>query len=175
MNISARERPEPLRIGAPARADFQAILSSEALEFLAALNTEFGGRVAELLQARAARKRSIEAGERLDFLPATRSVRESAWSIAPVPDDLLDRRVEITGPTRSQDDHQRAEFGRAGVHGRFRGLAVARPGTTSSMASINLLDAVRRTIDLVSPEGKVYRLNEQDRGARRAAARLAFV
>jgi malate synthase len=88
------------------RADFQAILSPEALEFLAALNAEFAGRVAEVLQARAARKLRIEAGERLDFLPETRAQRESEWRIAAIPADLLDRRVEITGPT---------EIGRAHV------------------------------------------------------------
>src|ERR1700683_396637 len=85
VNHSARERTEPLRIAAPARADFQAILSPEALEFLAALHAEFGGRVGELLQARVARKRRIEAGERLDFLPATRGLREAEWRVAPIP------------------------------------------------------------------------------------------
>src|ERR1700685_4656230 len=74
VNQSARERAEPLKIAAPARAGFQAILSPEALEFLAALHAEFGGRVGELLQARAARKRRIEAGERLAFLPETRAL-----------------------------------------------------------------------------------------------------
>ena len=158
MNTSARERPEPLRIGAPARADFQAILCPEALEFLAALNAEFGGRVAELLQARAARKRSIEAGERPDFLPATHALRESAWSIAAIPDDLLDRRVEITGPT------DRKMIINALNSGARVFMADCEDSLSPTWANLiggqqNLYDAVRRTIELVSAEGKVYRLN----------------
>ena len=160
MNTSAKERPEPLRLAAPARTDFQAILSIEALEFLAALSAEFGGRVAELLQARAARQRRIEAGERLDFLPATRAIRESAWSIAPVPDDLLDRRVEITGPT------DRKMIINALNSGARVFMADFEDSLSPTWANLmggqqNLYDAVRRNIELVSDAGKVYRLNRK--------------
>ena len=160
MNTSARERREPLRIGAPARADFQAILSSEALEFLAALNAEFGSRVAELLQARATRRRSIEAGEQLDFLPATRTLRDSVWSIAPVPADLLDRRVEITGPT---DRKMIINALNSGARVFMADFEDSLSPTWENLigGQQNLFDAVRRTIELVSPEGKVYRLNRK--------------
>jgi malate synthase len=160
VNISARERPEPLRIGAPARADFQAILSAEALEFLAALNAEFGGRVAELLQARATRKRSIEAGERPDFLPATRAIRETEWVIAAVPADLLDRRVEITGPT---DRKMIINALNSGARVFMADFEDSLSPTWENLigGQQNLFDAVRRTIELVSPEGKVYRLNRK--------------
>jgi malate synthase len=160
VNTSARERPEPLRIAAPARADFQAILSPEALEFLAALNVEFAGRVAELLQARAARKARIEAGERPDFLPMTRALRESEWRIAAIPADLLDRRVEITGPT------DRKMIINALNSGARVFMADCEDSLSPTWANIiggqqNLYDAVRGTIELVSPEGKVYRLNRR--------------
>ena len=158
MNTSARERPEPLRIGTPARADFQTILSDEALAFLAALNAEFGGRVAELLQARAARKERIEAGERPDFLPETRALREADWRIAAIPADLPDRRVEITGPT------ERKMIINALNSGARVFMADCEDSLSPTWANIiggqqNLYDAVRRTIELVSAEGKVYRLN----------------
>ena len=158
MNISARERPEPLRIGAPARADLQAILSPEALEFLAALNAQFSAPVAELLRVRAQRKLRIEAGERPDFLAATRTQRESAWRIAAIPADLLDRRVEITGPT------DRKMIINALNSGARVFMADCEDSLAPTWANLiggqqNLYDAVRRTIELVGDTGKVYRLN----------------
>jgi malate synthase len=160
VNISARERPEPLRIGAPARADFQAILSPEALEFLAALNAEFAPAVTEVLRARAARKQRIDAGERPDFLPATRAQREAEWRIATIPADLLDRRVEITGPT------DRKMIINALNSGAQVFMADCEDSLAPTWANLiggqqNLYDAVRRTIELVSDAGKVYRLNRQ--------------
>src|SRR6202034_1628463 len=56
------------------------------------------GRRVELLQARAARQARLTAGELPDFLPETRNIRESQWRVGPIPKDLMDRRVEITGP-----------------------------------------------------------------------------
>ena len=160
MNISASERREPLRIGAPARADFQAILSPEALEFLAALNAEFAGHIAELLQERAARQARIDAGEGPDFLAATRAVRESAWSIAAIPEDLRDRRVEITGPTDRKMIINALNSGARVFMADFEdSLAPTWANIVSGQQ--NLYDAVRRTIELVSPDGKVYRLNRQ--------------
>ena len=75
------------------------ILTDEALDFLAALHRRFEARRRELLAARAGRQRAFDAGELPDFPPETAAIRESDWTVAPIPDDLLDRRVEITGPT----------------------------------------------------------------------------
>ena len=99
MNTSTSPRPAPLSIGAPVRGENQPILSPEALEFVAALAERFGPRVAALLQAREERQKRLDAGELPDFLPETKSIRESDWTVAPIPKDLQDRRVEITGPT----------------------------------------------------------------------------
>ena len=158
MNTSLQERPEPLRIGAPTRADWQEILSEAALDFIAALTQHFGPRVAQLLEAREARKRRIDAGERLDFLPGTRAIRDSAWRIAPIPADLLDRRVEITGPT------ERKMVINALNSGARVFMADCEDSLSPTWENIisgqqNLYDAVRRSIEFVSPEGKVYRLN----------------
>jgi malate synthase len=140
------------------RAEYQAILSAEALEYLAALQARFGARVAALLAARAVRKRAIEAGQRPDFLPATRAVREADWQVAAIPADLLDRRVEITGPT------DRKMIINALNSGARVFMADCEDSLSPTWANIidgqqNLYDAVRRTIELVGPTGKVYRLN----------------
>jgi malate synthase len=82
----------------PTQGRAREILTPAALEFLAGLHRRFDGRRRELLAARAARQLRFDAGERPDFLESTRSVREGDWKVAPIPTDLLDRRVEITGP-----------------------------------------------------------------------------
>src|ERR1051326_2078687 len=78
--------------------EYAQILSPEAMAFVARLQRAFGGRRNELLAARAARQREVDAGKRPDFLPQTRAVREGDWTCAPYPPDISDRRVEITGP-----------------------------------------------------------------------------
>src|SRR5688572_10817063 len=75
-----------------------AILSPEALAFVAGLHRRFNPRRQELLRAREERQTAIDAGASLDFLPETRPIRDEHWQVAPAPSDLLDRRVEITGP-----------------------------------------------------------------------------
>ena len=77
---------------------FDRILTDEALAFVGALERKFGARRRELLAARVERQKKFDAGELPDFLPETKSVREGDWKVAPIPQDLLDRRVEITGP-----------------------------------------------------------------------------
>ena len=74
------------------------ILNPEALAFLGALATEFEGERQRLLAARVARAEALRAGKLFEFLPETASVRAGEWRVAPIPADLLDRRVEITGP-----------------------------------------------------------------------------
>lgn len=75
------------------------ILSGEALGFVADLHEQFNPERQRLLAARGQRQRRIDAGEMPDFLAATEGIRRADWSVAPVADDLRDRRVEITGPT----------------------------------------------------------------------------
>ena len=92
----------PLRDGlSPAGRDvagYEAVLTDEALAFVALLAREFTPRVDELLARRRERQARFDAGERPDFLAETADVREGDWTVAPLPDDLQDRRVEITGP-----------------------------------------------------------------------------
>ena len=74
------------------------ILSAEALAFLADMHRRFNRQRLELLKRRAERQKLLDAGQLPDFLPETKSVRDGDWKVAPIPEDLLDRRVEITGP-----------------------------------------------------------------------------
>ena len=74
------------------------ILSADALAFLAGLHRRFNRRRLELLARRAERQKLFDAGQLPDFLPDTKSIRDADWKVAPISADLMDRRVEITGP-----------------------------------------------------------------------------
>ena len=87
-----------VELRAPVEGRDAEILSADALAFVAELHRRFDGTRRELLAARVERQARIDAGELPDFLPETREIRESEWRVAPVPADLQDRRVEITGP-----------------------------------------------------------------------------
>src|SRR4051812_41168832 len=80
-------------------AEFSQVLTPQALEFVALLHRRFEARRQELLARRVARQKEFDAGRMPDFLPETKKVRESDWNVAAQPKDMLDRRVEITGPT----------------------------------------------------------------------------
>ena len=98
MATQARPGSPSLELLHPPTAEQLRIVTPEALGFVAMLQRRFGPRRAELLQRRADLQRQLDAGWRPDFLPETRPIRESEWRVAPIPADLLDRRVEITGP-----------------------------------------------------------------------------
>src|SRR5947209_4802337 len=78
---------------------FDEVLTPDALEFLAALEGRFGELRRELLAARAERRERLRAGDSLRFLPETADIRDGDWTVAPVPADMQQRWVEITGPT----------------------------------------------------------------------------
>ena len=88
-----------IQLAGPMESGYEDVLSPEALEFLAALEHEFGPRRLALLDARRKRRAALREGGRLDFPEDTEAVRTGEWSVAPVPSDLQQRWVEITGPT----------------------------------------------------------------------------
>src|SRR3954463_7286559 len=90
---------EGIEMSGPITAEFAEILTPEAMAFVATLVRTFSGRREELLQKRAQRQAEIDAGRMPDFLPETEHIRQGSWTIAPVPADLQERRVEITGPS----------------------------------------------------------------------------
>ena len=90
--------PEGVRVRGELRAGWAEVLTPAALTFVADLQRRFGARRLELLAAREARQARLDAGELPDVLKETSAVRKADWTVAPLPPDLLDRRVEITGP-----------------------------------------------------------------------------
>ncbi len=146
--------------GTPLDAEMHSVLTEPALAFIAELAERFAPRVAELLAAREQRQARIDAGELPDFLPGTAAVRSGDWKVAGIPSDLLDRRVEITGPT------DRKMIINALNSGARVFMADCEDSLSPGWENVvrgqsNLRDAVRRTIDFTSPEGKAYRLREQ--------------
>src|SRR5579871_2217536 len=87
-----------LTVTGPSSDAYRQILTPEALEFLSQLSQRFESRRVELLARRQARQTELDAGKLPDFLPETAGVRQGNWTAAPIPEDLQDRRVEITGP-----------------------------------------------------------------------------
>ena len=138
--------------------EYAEILTPEALGFVARLQRAFGGRRAELLARRAERQRQWDAGKLPDFLPETRAIRDGAWTCAPVPADIQDRRVEITGPVDRKMIINALNSG-ASVYMADYEDANTPKWDNNIQGHINLRDAIRRRIDYVSPEGKSYQLS----------------
>src|SRR5206468_7232353 len=139
---------------------FPEIVSPEALAFVAKLQRAFRNCREECLKRRQDRQAALDRGEALDFLPETKSIRESDWTCAPIPADLRDRRVEITGPTDRKMVINALNSGAKVFMADFED-ANAPKWTNMIEGQINVRDAIRRTIRFTSPEGKEYRLKEK--------------
>jgi len=140
--------------------EYAEILTGEALAFAARLQRAFGSRRADLLARRAARQRQLDAGKLPDFLAETRAVRDGDWTCAPVPADIQDRRVEITGPVDRKMIINALNSGASVFMADFED-ANTPSWDNSIQGQINLRDAIRRRIDYVSPEGKAYKLDDR--------------
>jgi malate synthase len=137
---------------------YERVLTPEALRFVADLAWRFGGPILDLLALRRVRQARFDRGDRPCFLDETKDVREANWTIAPVPAELADRRVEITGPA------DRKAVIAAMSSGANVFIADFEDASTPSwdnlvQGQINLMDAVRRTIRFVSDSGKVAELD----------------
>ncbi len=138
---------------------FAAIFTPEALAFVELLSQRFGGRVEKLLKARAALQKELRAGKKLDFLPKTKHIREGNWKIAPIPKDLQDRRVEITGPAERKMVINALNSGAKVFMADFED-SLTPSWENIVQGQINLRDAAAGTITYESPEGKKYTLNK---------------
>jgi malate synthase len=145
---------------APKTKEQAAILSADAVDFLAVMSRTFEERRTELLRRRRQRQLEFDGGSMPDFLPETRAVRRSDWRVAPIPADLLDRRVEITGPV-DRKMIINALNSRANVF--MADFEDSNSPTWSNVldGQVNLRDAVRRDIRHRSPEGKTYELADR--------------
>ena len=152
--------PDGVAVHGPARDKYPAVLSDEALALVAELQRELGPTREAQLAARAERQAEFDAGELPDFLGETASVREGDWRVAPVPDELADRRVEITGPT---DRKMLINALNSGARVFMADFEDANAPTWENMfgGQQNLVDAIEGTISFESPEGRRYRLGDQ--------------
>jgi len=152
--------PDGLAIRGESPPHYARILTPEALHFVLRLHHEFNPTREKLLAARRARQAEIDAGRLPDFLSETRAVRESDWRVAPVPRDLQDRRVEITGPV---DRKMVINALNSGARVFMADFEDANSPTWSNCVEgqANLCDAVDRTITYDSPDGKPYRLERE--------------
>jgi malate synthase len=152
--------PQGIEIRPPLTEAFAEILSPTALDFVATLARSFDTRRQELLARREAVQTRIDAGELPDFLPATAKIRAGDWRVAPVPADLQDRRVEITGPVDRKMVINALNSGAATYMADFEDSHCPTWEATIQ-GQINLRDAVRGDIRLTTPAGKHYRLKEK--------------
>jgi malate synthase len=158
--MKATQLAKDIEITEPVTPEQAQILTVEAVEFAAGLHRAVNARRQELLAQRAVRQAQLNAGALLDFLPETRGVRESEWKVAPVPADLQDRRVEITGPVERKMMINALNSGAKIFMADFED---ANSPTWDNVINghINLIDAIERRIEFTNPDGKIYRLNEK--------------
>jgi len=140
------------------RPEWERVLTPEAMDLVALLQREFNPRREELLARREERKRRIDAGELPDFLPETKPIRDGQWRVAPIPRDLTDRRVEITGPVDRKMIINALNSGANVFMADFEDSHTPTWANTID-GQANLIDAVRRTIEF-SSGAKQYRLND---------------
>ena len=145
---------------APVPADAEDILTAEALQFVADLERLTRNTRRQLLQSRVERQVRLDAGELPDFLPETAEIRASDWTVAPVPADLQDRRVEITGPVDRKMVINALNSGAKMYMADFED-SHAPTWQATIAGQVNLRDAVNGTIEYVSDKGKHYTLDKE--------------
>ena len=159
--MTALELPAGVIIEGEIKPGYEKVLTKEAIEFIADLQRRFNGRREELLAARVERQKRLDAGEKPDFLPETAHIRESDWTVAPLPQDILDRRVEITGPV---DRKMIINALNCGANVFMADFEDASTPTWDNMieGQFNLAAAVHREIDYLDPNNsRTYTLNDK--------------
>ncbi|MCS0591878.1 malate synthase A [Massilia norwichensis] len=151
--------PDGMEIRAEIKPGYEQILTPEALALVAKLSRAFEPRRQELLAARVERAKRLDAGERPDFLPETAHIRNGDWKIAPIPQALECRRVEITGPVERKMVINALNSGADSYMTDFEDSNT--PNWDNQITGqLNMRDAVRRTISL-EQNGKQYKLNDK--------------
>ena len=139
---------------------FEDILTSLALDFVAALHRQFNARREALLEKRAERQAALDSGVLPDFLPETADIRAGEWQVAPTPPDLQKRWVEITGPVERKMMINALNSGAEMFMADFED-SLAPHWELVMQGQINLRDAIRREITFENPDGRLYTLNPQ--------------
>jgi malate synthase len=158
--LSSLETVDRAKVSAPVVDGSERVLTPGALEFIAALHQKFSKTLAGLLQEREARQRLFDSGGLPDF-PADDGTRSSEWTVAEIPSDLIDRRVEITGP--AGDRKMVINAFNSGASTFMADFEDSLSPTWEQLihGQTNLKEAVERSIRLVTQEGKVYALAEK--------------
>ena len=157
MTAASPRSATGLEVRARLEPGFAEILTPEARRFLTTLARACEPRRQELLARRVERQRRLDAGGLPDFLAETRALREATWTVAPIPADLADRRVEITGPVDRKMIINALNSGAQVYMADFED-SHAPTWRNNIEGQLNLRDAVRGTIAFTSPEGKRYAL-----------------
>ncbi|GCE21305.1 malate synthase [Dictyobacter kobayashii] len=151
----------PVTIQGTMTAAYEGILTPGALDFIALLSSTFEPERQDLLQRRVQRQAELDAGKQPDFLPETAHIRNREWIIAPVPSELWDRRVEITGPVERKMVINGLNSGAQVFMADFED-AHSPTWHGTIQGQINLYDAIRRTISYSDGKtGKHYTLNQE--------------
>jgi len=151
--------PRGVEVIGPLGERFDEILTPGALELLALLHRAFNGRRTELLALRDERQERLTAGDNLDFLPGTAAVRDGDWRVAPPAPGLVDRRVEITGPT---DAKMTINALNSGAKVWLADLEDANTPLWDNVigGQLNLRDAVAGALRFTGPDGRRYELGD---------------
>lgn len=152
--------PKGVAIAAPIHPGYEEILTPEALEFLAALHRAFEHRRQELLRQRTERQVYFNAGDMPGFLPETAAIRAGDWRVAPLPDALRRRRVEITGPVEAKMIINAFNSGADSYMADFED-ANSPKWENQLQGQSNLYKAIRRELSFRTETGKEYRLNDE--------------
>jgi malate synthase len=155
----ALQLPVGVHITAPVTPQFAAILTPDALTYVAKLHRAFESRRQQLLAARVERTKLLDSGNRPDFLPETNYIREGDWKIAPIPKALECRRVEITGPVERKMIINALNSGADSYMTDFED-SNSPVWENQLQGQINLFDAIRRQIDFEAG-GKHYALKDK--------------
>ena len=154
------QAPDGVEVVGGIQDGFAEILTSGALAFVAELHRRFNPRRQDLLQRRQQRQVEFDAGRLPDFLGDTEEIRFGSWSVAPAPEDLQQRWVEITGPV---DRKMMINALNSGADAFMADFEDALSPTWENVVNgqINVRDAVRREIRFDNPDGRVYELNDE--------------
>lgn len=160
MLPALKDRQPELELTRPLHAGHGDVLTPGALRFVAGLVERFAPELDTLLARREARQRAFDGGELPGFLDETQAVRDGDWQVAPIPEEVLDRRTEITGPVNRKMVINALNSGAQVYMADFED-STAPAWDTLIDGQLNLRDAVRGTIEFRNDRGKVYRLGER--------------
>ena len=158
--VSADLKGEGVQILGPEVPGYPEIMTADALKFLARLAREFDNRREQLLDRRRLRQQEIDSGKLPGFLEETAGIRAADWTVAPIPRDLEDRRVEITGPVDRKMIINALNSGASVFMADFED-SNSPTWNNNVEGQLNVRDAVNGVISFTSPEGKQYRLNDK--------------